>query len=201
MELILASNNKGKIAEFERILGEIGVKVLSLEQIGLDIEVVEDKDTFIENAIKKATEICDICNKPVLADDSGLEVDYLGGAPGVYSARFSAPNPTTQKNNQKLLEMLKGVPKEKRTARFVCTLALAFPDGRLITTRGECEGIILEELQGEEGFGFDPLFFYPPFNKSFAQLDKDVKNSVSHRGIAIRNLRDEIEKIIKSQGY
>lgn len=196
MKLILASNNEGKIREFSQILGEIGIEVVSLKQMGLDIDVVEDKETFIENAIKKATEICAICNEPVIADDSGLAVDYLDGAPGVYSARFSAPNPTTEKNIQKLLRMLEGVSYDKRTARFICTLALAFPDGRLITTSGESEGYIIEELRGDSGFGFDPIFFSPELNMTFAQAPADVKNEVSHRGRAIRNLRDELKSIL-----
>jgi len=196
VRLILASNNEGKIKEFSQILNEIGIEVVSLKQIGLDVEVIEDKETFIENAIKKATEVCGICGQPVLADDSGLAVDYLNGAPGVYSARYSCPEPTPEKNRIKLLEELKDVPYEQRTARFVCMLALVFPDGRFVTSRGECEGIITEEQIGESGFGFDPLFYYPPFNKTFAELNADEKNEVSHRGQAIRNLRDELKKMI-----
>ena len=195
MRLILASNNEGKIKEFSQILGEIDIEVVPLKQMGFDIEVVEDKETFIENAIKKATEICEICHEPVLADDSGLAVDYLKGAPGVYSARYSDPDASPEKNRIKLLEKLKGVPYEQRTARFICTLALAFPDGRLMTSHGECEGIITKEQRGESGFGYDPLFYYLPFNKTFAELTPDEKNEVSHRGRAIRNLRDELRKM------
>ena len=196
MRLILASNNEGKIKEFSQILSEIGIEVVSLKQIGLDVEVIEDKETFIENAIKKATEVCKICGQPVLADDSGLAVDYLNGAPGVYSARYSCPEPTPEKNRIKLLEELKDVPYEQRTARFICMLALVFPDGRLMTSRGECEGLITEEQIGESGFGFDPLFYYPPLDKTFAELNPYEKNEVSHRGQAIKNLRDELKKMI-----
>lgn len=196
MRIITATRNQGKIKELSNILGDIGIDIVSLEQLGIDKEVVEDGETFEDNAIKKALEICELCDEPVLADDSGLEVDYLDGQPGVYSARFSGEDATPAKNNEKLLKLLKDVPKEKRTARFVCVTAVAFPNGRIITSRGECEGIIIDELKGEGGFGYDPLFYYPQLNKTFAQLSKEEKNKVSHRGRALEKLKEELKKVL-----
>lgn len=195
MKIVAATNNQNKLKEFFQILDKTGVNLVSLKQMNLDVEVVEDGETFEENALKKAKEICKLCGEISLADDSGLEVDYLDGQPGVYSARFSGADSTPQKNNQKLLSLLQGVPKEKRTARFICVIAVAFPDGRTILSRGECEGIITDELLGEHGFGYDPLFFYPPYNKTFGQLSKEEKDSVSHRGRALEKIKEELAKI------
>lgn len=192
MRFVLATNNQHKLIEMTKILGEIGIEIVTMKQLGIDVDVVEDGVTFEENAIKKAKEICEICGEPSIADDSGLEVDYLGGAPGVYSARFAGDH-DTQKNNEKLLRLLDGIPEQDRTARFVCVIAVAYPDGKVVTSRGECEGIILNELTGENGFGFDPLFYYPPYDKTFAQLSENEKNEVSHRGRALQKLKEILE--------
>lgn len=197
MRLVIASNNQDKINEYSQMFKSLGIEIVSLKGLGLDIEVEEDGETFEENAIKKAKEICKICGEVSLADDSGLCVDSLNGAPGVYSARYSGENASYSNNNKKLLEELKGVPKEERTAHFVCVIAVVFPDGRTILSRGETEGLILEELQGEGGFGYDPIFYYPPFNKTFAEVSKEEKNSVSHRGRALEKLKEELKQILK----
>ena len=200
-KLILASNNKKKIKELKEILSDIQVEVKSLNDENIDIDVVEDGTTFEENAKKKAKEIYEFLksrnekNFIVLSDDSGLEVDYLNGEPGVYSARYAGGHGEDVKNNEKLLENLNGVPKEKRGAQFVCQIAMFDEYGTYNTVRGEVRGYILEELNGEGGFGYDPLFFYEPFNKSFAQLTSDEKNEVSHRGKALRALQKIIEKL------
>lgn len=199
MRLLVATNNQGKLNEYSQILSSIEIEVASLKQQGLDIEVVEDGETFEENAVKKAVLVCKASGEVSLADDSGLEVDYLNGRPGVYSARFSDPDATPQKNNQLLLDLLKDIPKKKRTARFVCVIAVAFPDGKVITSRGECEGVILDEMRGDEGFGYDPLFYYPPLNKTFAQLGKDEKNKVSHRGKAMEKMMKKLKELVKAR--
>jgi XTP/dITP diphosphohydrolase len=196
MRIIIASNNQDKIKEFSQILGPIGIEMKSLKDIELNIEVEEDCDTFEGNAMKKAVEVCKATGEISMADDSGLEVDYLDGAPGVYSARFSGPDANYAKNNEKLLDLLKNVSKEKRTARFVSVIAVAFPDGKTITSRGECKGIILNEYRGEGRFGYDPLLYYEPSKKSFGEMSKDEKNSVSHRGRALEKLKDKLKNII-----
>lgn len=202
-KLILASNNKKKIKELKEILSDIQVEVKSLNDENIDIDVVEDGTTFEENAKKKAKEIYEFLksrnekNFIVLSDDSGLEVDYLNGEPGVYSARYAGGHGEDVKNNEKLLENLNGVPKEKRGAQFVCQIAMFDEYGTYNTVRGEVRGYILEELNGEGGFGYDPLFFYEPFNKSFAQLTSDEKNEVSHRGKALRELKQIILNAIR----
>lgn len=202
-KLILASNNKKKIKELKEILIDLQVEVRSLSDENIDIDVVEDGTTFEENAKKKAKEIYELLrsrneeNFIVLSDDSGLEVDYLNGEPGVYSARYAGEHGQDDKNNEKLLKNLNGVPKEKRGAQFVCQIAIFDEDGRYYTVRGEVRGYILEELSGEGGFGYDPLFFYEPFNKTFAELTPDEKNKVSHRGEALRKLKEIILNRVK----
>lgn len=202
-KLILASNNKKKIKELKEILSDIQVEIRSLSDENIDIDVVEDGTTFEENAKKKAKEIYEFLksrneeNFIVLSDDSGLEVDYLSGEPGVYSARYAGKHGEDDKNNEKLLKNLNGVPKEKRGAQFVCQIAMFDEDGTYYTVRGEVRGYILEELNGECGFGYDPLFFYEPFNKTFAQLTSDEKNEVSHRGKALRKLKEIILNSVK----
>ena len=202
-KIILASNNKKKIKELKEILSDIQVEVRSLSEENLDIDVVEDGTTFEENAKKKAREIYEFLKKRgeknfiVLADDSGLEVDYLNGEPGVYSARYAGKHGEDDKNNEKLLKNMQGVPKDKRGAQFVCQIAMFDERGMYNTVRGEVRGYILEKLDGEGGFGYDPLFFYEPFNKSFAQLTSEEKNSVSHRGKALKELKGVIVNSIK----
>lgn len=161
-----------------------GVEVLSLVDFPGHPALIEDGQSFAENALKKARTMCEYTGLLTIADDSGLEVDYLDGAPGIYSARFAGEPKSDRRNNKKLLQLLAGVPWEKRTARFVCALAIVDPGGEEHVVLGTCEGYILEEPRGTGGFGYDPLFYYPPFKKSFAELDTEQKNQVSHRARA-----------------
>lgn len=197
--LIIASNNNGKIKEIKRVLKGLPFEVLSLKDIGLDIDVEEDGITFEENAKKKSKEICKELikrsenNFVVMSDDSGLEVDYLNGEPGVYSARYSGEHGNDKKNNEKLLLKLKDVSYENRKAKFVCQLALIDENNVYKGVTGIVQGYILEEERGEEGFGYDPLFFYEPLNKTFGEATMEEKNAISHRGMALR----EVSEILK----
>ncbi len=190
-DLIAASRNPKKIKEMEAITKEFGLMIISRDDAGIPPdEIEEDGDTFEENSCKKAVEIMKTSGKPTIADDSGLEVDWLDGAPGVYSARFAGDECSDQANNEKLLTLLNGVPKEKRSARFVSVITVAFPDGRMLVARGETEGTILEKEQGKGGFGYDPLFVPLGETRSFAQLTPEEKNQISHRGKALQKLKD-----------
>ena len=201
-KLILASNNAKKVKEIKEILEGLPIEVKSLKDEGIDIDVVEDGKTFEENAKKKAKEIYEFLLSKgkkdfiVLADDAGLEVDYLNGEPGIYSAIYSGEHGNDDKNNEKLLENLEGVPKEKRGAQFVCQLSLFTDKGEYYTVRGEVRGFIIESIQGKGGFGYDPLFFYEPFNKTFGELEAEEKNKISHRGIALIKLKDTLIDLI-----
>ncbi|MBO8129539.1 MAG: XTP/dITP diphosphatase [Peptococcaceae bacterium] len=192
MHLILATRNQNKVREIAAILEPYHIEVVSLDTYPDLPEVVEDGKTFEENAVKKARTIATLTGEMALADDSGLEVDYLNGAPGVYSARFAGEPKDDVANNRKLLQLLNGVPEEKRTARFRCVMALAEPSGRVQTTEGTCEGVISFEPRGDNGFGYDPLFFVPEFGRTMAQLDLETKNSISHRGRALEKMRPKI---------
>lgn len=189
MKLVIASSNRGKIAEFQKLLENSDIVLSSLSDYPDMPEIIEDGATFLENALKKARMTSSFSSLPALADDSGLEVDALDGAPGVYSARFA---PTSEARNDKLLTMLEKVPDNLRTARFVCALALVRPDGFEWTTLGVCEGTITHEPRGGSGFGYDPVFYYAPFAKTFAEISPDVKNSVSHRGMAMRAFKEAV---------
>lgn len=194
MKLIIASNNAHKITEIKAILGEYFSDIQSLRDAGISIDVVEDADTFEGNALKKAQEVFDIAQADaVLSDDSGLMVDALDGAPGVYSARFAGEGHDDEANNNKLLDVLKTVPYEKRTARFTSAIAIVRKDKEPLISRGFVEGRILWAPRGENGFGYDPLFFYEPLNKSFAELNPDEKNQVSHRKRALEAMREMLE--------
>lgn len=201
-KLILASNNAHKITEIKAILKDIDIDVRSLADEDIDIDVVEDGKTFEENAKKKAEEIYKFLLKRgekdffVAADDSGLTVDYLNGAPGIYSARYAGEHGNDAKNNEKLLNELKGVPKEKRTAQFVCDIAMFTEEGNYYNVTGEVKGYIVEELYGKGGFGYDPLFFYEPFNKTFGEALPEEKNKVSHRANALNKLKDVLLKLV-----
>ena len=185
MKLVLATQNKGKVREIAAALVSADIEVLSLDDFPQVGDIEEDGATFLENAIKKARVTASLTSLLALADDSGLEVDHLQGAPGVYSARFAGPVKSDQANNEKLLSLLEGVPPEKRTARFQCVMAIAHPDGQLHTVQGTCAGIIANEPKGDMGFGYDPLFFLPEYGKTFAQLELPLKNRISHRGQAL----------------
>ena len=188
VELLVATTNPGKLAEIRAVLETISIPNVSLKDLGEFPIVVENGKTFEDNALKKARALAEFSGRVTLADDSGLEVDALGGAPGIHSARYSGEDANDVRNNQKLLHALAGVPEEKRTARFVCALALCAPPpfgGGEWLFRGECEGRIAFAPRGENGFGYDPLFFYPPLNRTFAELDRETKGRMSHRGRAL----------------
>lgn len=198
-KLVLASRNKGKIRELEALLAGLPWQVTSLLDYPEVPEVEEDGATFRENAIKKALVVAKRLRLWTLADDSGLEVDFLNGAPGVYSARFAGIHGDDRKNNEKLLKLMAGVPWEQRTARFRCVLAFASPAGRLWTTEGECPGIIGLEPREEGGFGYDPLFYLPERGKTMAELPEEEKNQISHRAIAMGKFRAYLEHEFKGE--
>ena len=191
IDLLVATTNSGKFAEVQAHLRDLPLRIRSLQSIAQPPAVVEDGETFEANALKKARTLAQFSGVVTLADDSGLEVDALGGAPGIYSARYAGAEANDDRNNQKLLHELASVPKAKRTARFVCALALYAPEidgGKEWIARESCEGRIALALQGSQGFGYDPLFFFPPFGKTFGEIERDVKATVSHRGKALAKL-------------
>jgi XTP/dITP diphosphohydrolase len=193
--LVMATRNPGKVREMQDILKDVGVQLLSLEDFPELPEIPETGATFAENAALKAREVARLTQLPALADDSGLEVEALGGRPGVYSARYAqdrtAPDaPGDADNWAKLLDELAGVPPAQRGARFVCAIALAFPDGRLLTARGECAGRIAPAPSGTQGFGYDPVFWVPEYGATMAQLGPEIKNRISHRARALAALKD-----------
>ncbi len=191
-KLIVATKNKGKIVEIKKVLTNIPFEIVAMNEIGIEIDVVEDGTTFEENALKKATEICKVSKNIVLADDSGIEVDYLDGRPGIYSARFGGTDATDEDRNKILLNMLKDIPFEERSARYVCAIAVAFPDGRSFVVRDTCEGFVGTECRGENGFGYDPLFYVREYDKTMAELSMDIKNRISHRAKALEKMAVKI---------
>ncbi len=195
MDFILATNNMKKLKEMQRILSPLGIEVKTAAMLGIELpEVEEDGDTFEANAEIKAASACNITGLPAIADDSGLCVDYLDGAPGIFSARFAGEHGNDEKNNDLLLQKLEGVKQEDRTAHYVCAICCIFPDGRKIVVRGECEGLIGFERDGNAGFGYDPLFIVD--GKSFGRYTGEDKDKISHRGKALRALVAELEKHI-----
>ncbi len=194
MLAVAASQNKHKIDEIEAITEKFGIKVIGRDDFGLPkFKIVEDGKTFEANSLKKAREILMVCNRITIADDSGLMVDALDGAPGVYSSRFAGEEGNDEKNNQKLLEMLKDVPPEKRTARFVSVITMLFPNGKKLVARGECEGHIMFDKSGNNGFGYDPLFRPLGYDVSFGEISSEEKNKISHRAKAL----EELQKLLK----
>lgn len=189
-KLIFATGNEGKMREIREILSDLGVEILSLKEAGIHADIVEDGKSFEENAVIKAKTICELTHEVVLADDSGLEIDYLNGEPGIYSARYMGEDTSYRIKNQNLIDRLEGVPDEKRTARFVCVIAAAYPDGTVKTARGTMEGMIGYEERGENGFGYDPIFFLPEYGCSSAELSMEEKNKISHRGKALRAIKE-----------
>lgn len=195
MDFLIATHNNKKRDELQRILSPLGITVLTADEAGVDLTDVEETGTtFEENALLKARSGAKESNMPCIADDSGLCVDALDGAPGVYSARFAGEHGNDPKNNQKLLDLLKDVPPERRTARFVSAVACVFPDGRELTVRGTCEGLIGYAPKGENGFGYDPLFYRD--ERTFAEFSVAEKDAVSHRGNALRSLAAELPKYL-----
>jgi XTP/dITP diphosphohydrolase len=194
MMLVIATGNPGKKAEIRELLEGIPITIKSLNDFGPMPSVEEDGETFDDNAYKKASFISKVLGLPALADDSGLVVDALGGAPGVHSARYAGENATDLQRRTKLLDAMKG--QTNRKAAFECVISIAVPTGPALTYEARCEGLIAEKPVGENGFGYDPIFYYPPLKKTFAQLTREEKSRVSHRGKALRELRDEFDKVL-----
>lgn len=204
--IIAATRNEHKIREMEAITGQFGMKIISRDDAGVpDVEIVEDGTTFEENSYKKAYGIMKLTGEMTIADDSGIEADYLDGAPGIYSARFAAmdseddpeADSDDSENNKKLMRLLQGVPYEKRTGRFVSVITMVFPNGDCITARGTVEGHILLEERGNGGFGYDPMFVPEGYDKTFGELPAELKNRISHRANALAALRDKLEKYLE----
>ena len=196
--IIVASGNKHKIQEIKDILKDMHFDVLSKDDVGLkDFEVIEDGDTLEENAIKKAAEISKKVDGIIIADDTGLFVEKLNGEPGVYSSRYAGENVTYEDNNKKLLKELRDVPMNERNAKFKTVMVIVLEDKSIRTVEGECKGKIAFESRGKGGFGYDPLFIVDGYNKTFAELGEEIKNNISHRANALKNLRNELDRIAK----
>ncbi len=194
ISIVIATRNKGKTAEIREMLKDFSVNIKNLDDFGPIPEIEEDGDTFDENAYKKASVTAKILGIPALADDSGLLVESLGGAPGVYSARYAGAKATDKQRGEKLLEEMKG--KTNRKAAFECVISIAVPSGPALTYEARCEGLITEEPVGQNGFGYDPVFFFPELKKTFAELTRAEKNRVSHRGKALDELKEEFDKVL-----
>ncbi|MBQ8305080.1 MAG: XTP/dITP diphosphatase [Blautia sp.] len=191
-KLIFATGNKDKMREIREIMADTDYEVVSMKEAGFTGDVVENGTTFEENALIKARAVCKACGELVLADDSGLEIDYLNKEPGIYSARYMGEDTSYRIKNANLIERLAGVPDEQRTARFVCAIAAVFPDGTEKVLRRTMEGRIGYEEKGPNGFGYDPIFFLPEYGKYSAELPREEKNRISHRGKALRAMREEL---------
>lgn len=196
-KIVFATGNENKMKEIRMILSDLGMEILSQKEAGIKADVVEDGTTFEENALIKATEIAKYTDAIVLADDSGLEIDYLNKEPGIYSARYMGEDTSYDIKNQALIDRLKGVEDEKRTARFVCAIAAAFPDGTTEVVRGTMEGRIGYEISGANGFGYDPIFYLPEYGCTSAELSPEKKNALSHRGEGLRKMRVILEEKMK----
>jgi len=192
--IIFATGNQHKMNEIRMILSDLEIPVLSMKEAGIEADIIEDGTTFEENADIKAKAIMKLTGDIVMADDSGLEIDYLNKEPGIYSARYMGEDTSYDIKNRNLIERLEGVPDEQRTARFVCAISTALPNGELLRSKGVIEGIIGHEIIGEYGFGFDPIFYLPEYGCTTAQLDPVKKNELSHRGRALRAMRDQLLK-------
>lgn len=195
-KLLLATRNKGKVREIQALLADSGVKVLSLSDYPDIPDIPEDGATFEENAVFKAQEVARLTGEITLADDSGLEVDALNGEPGVHSARFAGETKNDEANNTKLIALLEDVPPAHRTARFRCVIALVTPDGYVHTADDACEGLIILKPRGDNGFGYDPLFYVPEYDQTFAELPLDIKNRISHRGRALAQVKDLVRQVL-----
>ena len=193
-KIVFATGNKNKVREIGEILKDFDIPVYSMKEAGVDVDIVEDGATFEENSLIKASSVWEKTGGLVLADDSGLEVDALGGEPGIYSARYLGEDTSYHIKNANIIERLDGVADDRRTARFVCAVAAVFPDGTKKVVRGVMEGLIGYEEKGENGFGYDPIFILPKYGKTTAELSPEVKNEESHRGKALRAIRKEIEQ-------
>ena len=199
IKIVLATNNAHKVSEFRSAFTQMGVEVelLTVKETGFSGEIIEDADTFDGNALIKAKALCEYTGLVAIADDSGLSVDVLNGAPGVYSARYAGEGATDEQNNEKLLSVLGAMPNASRDAKFVCSICVCRPDGETLYAHGESRGIIIDEYRGDGRFGYDPIFYYPPMEKTFAEMTKEEKNSISHRGKAIAQLLENKEFFVK----
>lgn len=195
-KIIFATGNENKMKEIRQILGDMDVEILSMKQAGISADIVEDGTTFEENAIIKAKAIAEMTQEIVLADDSGLEIDYINKEPGIYSARYMGEDTSYHIKNQNLIDRLKDAKEEERTARFVCAIAAAFPNGEVLTTIGTIEGRIAYEEKGENGFGYDPIFYVPEYGCTTAELSEEAKNDISHRGNALRAMKEKLKSKI-----
>ncbi len=196
--ILVATQNEKKRAEIKEILKDVpGILLRGSNDFPFLPEIEEDGTTFQENAVKKAIILAKACNTWAMADDSGLEIDALNGRPGVYSCRYAGPDATDEGNIVKVLSELRGVPKKRRTARFVCTIALAGPYGLFFTVEGRCEGFIAEEPKGKFGFGYDPIFYVPDYHQTFAELNPSIKNKISHRANALMRFKEQIQPLIR----
>ena len=200
-KIIFATGNQNKMREIREIYEDLGYEILSMKEAGISVDIVEDGKTFEENALIKARAIADQVDAIVLADDSGLEIDYLNKEPGIYSARYMGEDTSYHIKNANLISRLEGVPDEKRTARFVCAIAAVLPNGEVLHSEGTIEGIIGYEEQGENGFGYDPIFYLPQYGCTTAQLEPDVKNELSHRGKALRAIKEQLRKYCEEGAY
>ncbi len=191
-KIVFATGNAGKVKEVQAILVDLGMEVLTMKEAGIMIDIEENGSTYEENALIKARAVAACTDAIVMADDSGLEIDYLNGEPGVFSARYLGEDTSYRIKNNHLIQRLAGVPDEKRTARFVCAIATVLPDGEELTTRGIVEGLIGYEEAGENGFGYDPIFYLPEFGRTTAQLSAEEKNQISHRGRALELMKEQL---------
>ncbi len=196
-EIVFATGNPGKAREVAMMFADMDVCVKTLKEAGIEADIVENGSTFMENARIKAEEVARHTDKIVLADDSGLVIDYLNGEPGIYSARYMGEDTSYAVKNQNILDRMKDAPEHLRSARFVCAMAAVMPDGEVIETEGVMEGMIGYEIAGENGFGYDPIFYLPEFKASSAQITPEEKNAVSHRGKALRFMQEELQKRIR----
>ena len=199
LDLVLATRNKKKLLEIRELLADMDFNVLSVGDFAGVPEVEEDGGTFEENARKKAVQVAGIMGKLTLADDSGLEIDYLDGRPGIHSARFAGEGATDEDRNNKVLDLLKGVPESKRTARFRCVIVIASPDDQVKIAAGACEGRIAFEPRGSSGFGYDPLFIVPEYGKTYAELGQEKKNQISHRALALKKAKELLREYQNSE--
>lgn len=195
-KIVFATSNEGKMREIREILKDLGAEVLSLKEAGVHVDIVEDGVTFEANALIKAKAVWERTGGIVLADDSGLEIDYLNGEPGVYSARYMGEDTSYEIKNWNLIHRLNGVPEEERTARFACVIAGVLPDGRTLTTRGTMEGFIACEPAGAGGFGYDPILMLKEYGMTSAEITMEQKNEISHRGKALRAMKELLEREI-----
>ena len=196
IEILFATSNAGKAKEVQAMFSDLDVDVKTLREEGIDIEIEENGQTFAENALIKAKAIAGMTDKIVLADDSGLVVDYLNGEPGIYSARYMGEDTSYDIKNARILERMEGVPDDQRTARFVCAMAAIMPGGEVICTEGIMEGLIGYEMKGTNGFGYDPIYYLPEYGMTSSEISPEKKNEISHRGKALRKMQDELKKRI-----